>query len=145
MPSIFTNVSPYRSQATISLRSPCIGEEVVGDAVALAGRSVAVQRDCALPVEVHRRPVAVEVVEHWCQHLAAVEYLCGLGALPVHVDDEIGIFGEEQLLTVGVAAVGTVRVGVDQLPDCQAVGLLGRCDLGGGSSWRSSSPFEQRR
>ena len=59
-----------------------VGEEVVGDAVALAGRPVALERDRALAVEVHRRLVAVEVVEHGCERLATVGCRAGLGALP---------------------------------------------------------------
>jgi hypothetical protein len=37
--------------------------------------------------------------------------------------------GEERLLTLGVAAVGAVRVGVEEFADCEAVGRLGRCEL----------------
>ena len=33
------------------------------------------------------------------------------------------------LLPVGVAVIGAVRVGVDELPDREPVGLLGRGDL----------------
>ena len=37
-----------------------IGEQVMGDAVALAGRAITVERDRALAVEVHRGLVAVD-------------------------------------------------------------------------------------
>jgi hypothetical protein len=47
----------------------------MGQAVALAGRPVAVQRDGALPVEMHGDRVLVEVVEHRGQRLAAVQFL----------------------------------------------------------------------
>jgi hypothetical protein len=50
-----------------------LGEQVVGQAVALAGRAIAVQGDRALPVEVGPRLVAVEVVEDRRQSLPAVE------------------------------------------------------------------------
>src|SRR6185295_3678131 len=55
--------------------------EVVSQAIALAGRSAAIQRDLALAVEVRRRVVSVEVIEHRGERLAAVELLRGLGAL----------------------------------------------------------------
>ena len=86
---------------------------MVSDAVALAGRTVAVERDRALAVEVHGRLVAVEVIEHGCQCLAAFEHLRGLRALPVHVHGEVGVLGEQRLLPLRVAAIGAVRIGVD--------------------------------
>ena len=61
----------------IKLALTIFGEQVVGDAVALAGRLVAVERDRGLAVEVHRRVLAVEVIEHRRQRLAAIEHLVG--------------------------------------------------------------------
>jgi hypothetical protein len=107
-----------------------VGEQVVGDAIALAGRSVVIEGDCGLAVQVHRGLVGVEGIEHRRHRLAASESLRGLGALPVHVDDEVGVLGEERLLPVGVAAIGATRIGVDELADRQAVRQLGRCDVG---------------
>src|SRR5580698_4397199 len=46
--------------------------KVMGQAVALAGGPVPVERDSALPVEMHGDGVLVEVVEHWGQRLSAV-------------------------------------------------------------------------
>src|SRR6202020_31891 len=46
-----------------------LGEQVVGDAVALAGCPVPVKLDCALTVEVLCGLVAVEVLEHRGQRL----------------------------------------------------------------------------
>jgi len=89
----------------------------MGDAVALAGGAVAVKGDGALPVEVHRGLGAVEVREDGREGLSAVEYLGRLGALAAHVDHKVGVFGEERFLSVGVATVGAVGVGVDQLLD----------------------------
>ena len=40
-----------------------------------------------------------------------------------------GVRGEQRLLPLGVAAVSAARVGVDQLPNRQAVSLLGWCDF----------------
>ena len=59
--SILANVSRYRSDATMIMRLPVFGEEVVGDRVALTGRAVAVDRDRALPIEVRRRLVAIQI------------------------------------------------------------------------------------
>ena len=44
-----------------------------------------------------------------------------LAALPVHVDDELGLLGEELLLSLGIPAIGAVRVGIDERPNRQAV------------------------
>ena len=77
-----------------------------------------------------RRVVPVEVIEHRGERLAAVELLRGLGALALHVDEEVGVLGEERFLPVGVAAIRAVSVGVEELPDSEAVSRLGRCDLG---------------
>jgi hypothetical protein len=59
-----------------------LGEQVVGDAVALAGRPVPVELDRALTVEVLCGLVPVEVLEYGRQRLAAVEDLGGLGGPP---------------------------------------------------------------
>jgi hypothetical protein len=69
--------------------------------------------------------VAVEVLEHGREALAAVDDLGGLGALTVHVDDEVGVFGEERLLVVRETAIGAVGVGVNELADRQAIRGLG--------------------
>src|SRR6476660_7485407 len=72
------------------------------------------------------RLVLVEVVENRGERLAAVEHVAGFGSFPVHIDSEAGVGGEQRLLPVRVAAIGTVGVGVEQLADGQAVGRLGR-------------------
>ena len=82
------------------------------------------------PFEVHRGLVVVEGIEHRRERLAPTEHLRRLRALAVHVDDEVRIFGEERLLALGVSAVGTVRVRVDELADRQAVRELVLGDLG---------------
>src|SRR3954463_10332439 len=61
--------------------------QVVGQAIALAGRTIPLEGDRALTVEVRCRLVPVEVVEHRGQGLAAVELLRRLGALAFHVDE----------------------------------------------------------
>jgi hypothetical protein len=104
------------------------GEQVVGDAVAPAGRSDAVEWNRVLSVEVHRRLVAVEVIEHWRQRLAPIEHLRGFRALPVHVHDELGVVCEERLLSFGIASVGAMNVDIYELADREAVGLLSRRD-----------------
>jgi hypothetical protein len=52
------------------------------------------------------RLVAVEVLEHRRQRLAAIEHLRGLGALTIHVDDEVGVLGEQHLLLFAEATIG---------------------------------------
>jgi hypothetical protein len=85
----------------------------------------------ALAVEVRRRFVPVEVIEHRGERLPAVQLLRGLGSLSLHVDEEVGVLGEERLLPLGVAAIFAVRVGIEELPDRQAVSHLCWCDLSG--------------
>ena len=99
---------------------------MVGQAVGLPRRAIAVERHGALTVEVHRDLVRVERVEHRRQRLAAVQIVGRVGALAVHVDDEVGVVGEERLLPLGVTRVGAERVGVDELADRQPVRGLGR-------------------
>jgi hypothetical protein len=103
---------------------------VVGDAVADSGRPVAIEGDRALTVEMHRRLVAVEVLEHGRQRLAAVENLRRLSTRALHVHDEVRVLTEERLLALGIAAIRAIRVGVNELADREAVSLLDRCDLG---------------
>jgi hypothetical protein len=47
----------------------------------------------------------------------------------IHVDGKDGVIGEKGLLPFGVAAVGAVRVGVEELAQGEPVGGLGRADL----------------
>ena len=44
------------------------------------------------------------------------------------------VLAEERLLPLGITAIGAVGVGIEELPDRQAVGRLGRCDVGAGHS-----------
>ena len=61
-----------------------------------------------------------------CQRLAAIEHLGWFRALPVHEHDELGVVCEERLLSFGIASVGAMSVGIPQLADREAVGLLSR-------------------
>jgi hypothetical protein len=45
----------------------------------------------------------------------------GVGALAGHVDDEVGVVGEERLLPLGVTSISAERVGVDELADREPV------------------------
>jgi hypothetical protein len=86
-----------------------------------------------LSVEVHRRLVAVQVGEDRGQRLTSLQDVRRLIGLAVHVDGEDRVVGEQRFLSVGVAPVGAVRVGVEQLADRQAIGGLGRCEFSVGS------------
>ena len=96
--------------------------------VGLSRCSVARQReDRALADEVHRRGVLVQVVEDGRERRAGVKLLGRRRILGVHVDDEVGVFREERHLTFRIATIGAVRVGLDELPDGEAIrGLGGR-------------------
>jgi hypothetical protein len=102
--------------------------KVMGQAVALARGPVAVQGDGALPVEMHGRDVLVKVVEHRGQRLPAVQFLGRFLGRQVVEHQEAGVLGEQVQLAPGVAPVGAVRVGVNQLPDSQPVGRFLRRD-----------------
>jgi hypothetical protein len=99
------------------------------DRVAEAGGAITVERDRALAVEVRGRLVLPEVVEDGRQPLSPVDDVARFGALPAQVDREAGIGGEERLLPFGVAGVGAAGVGVEQLPNGEAVGRLGRAQF----------------
>jgi hypothetical protein len=99
---------------------------VVGQAVGLPRRTIPVEGHRALPVEVHRDLVRVQVVEHGRQRLPAMQIVGGVGPLAGHVDDEVRVFGEERLLPLGVTTIGAEGIGVDELADRQPVrGLFG--------------------
>src|SRR4051794_30234163 len=89
--------------------------QVVGQAIALAGRTVALEGNRALTVEVGRHLVPVEVIEQRSQSLALPELLRGLGALAFHVDEEVGVLGEQRLLPLRVATIRAVGVGIKEL------------------------------
>jgi hypothetical protein len=143
LPSILANTSRYRSQCDHDLSEPLFGEDVVGDGVALSRGAVALERDRALSVEVHRGLVAVQVGEDRGQRLTPLQDVRRLVALPVHVDGEDRVVGEQRFLPLGVAPVGAMRVGVEQLADRQAIGGLGRREVSVGSH-RSSLRFGWR-
>ena len=95
---------------------------MVGHAVGLPRRAVAVERHGALAVEVHRDLVRVQIVEHGRQRLPATQIVCRVGALAGHVDDEVRVFGEERLLPLDVTRIGAERVCVDELAERKPVG-----------------------
>src|SRR4051794_3627878 len=99
------------------LADAILGVDMVGDRVALAGGAVPVDGDRALAVEVRRCLVAIEVVEDGCERFASVQDVARLAAFPIHVDGEAGVLGEERLLSFGVAAVGAVRVRIEELAE----------------------------
>src|SRR3954447_2249311 len=98
-----------------------VRRDVVGQAVGLPRRAVAVDPNGALAVEVHCGLVRLQVLEHGCQGLPATQVVRRLGALAGHVDDEVGVVGEERLLPLGVASVRAEGVGIDQLAEGQPV------------------------
>src|SRR5580704_712144 len=95
---------------------------MVSEAVALAGGPVPAQDDGALAIEVHRRLIGVQVVEDRSKILSAMKLLTRLPVAAVHEDDEMSVGGEQRHLSGRIAAVGAMGVGVDQLPNRQAIG-----------------------
>src|SRR5712675_479170 len=44
----------------------------------------------------------------------------------VHIHHEVGVWGEERQLTLRIAAIGAMRVGLDEFPNRKAIGGFGR-------------------
>src|SRR5580692_6641647 len=98
--------------------------DVVGNGVAVSGRAVPVQDDGTLAVEVHRRFVAVQVIEDRRQRLSAFKHGARLAAWAGHVHLEMGVGREECLLTLRITGIGAVGIRVEQLANSQSVGGL---------------------
>jgi hypothetical protein len=70
--------------------------------------------------------VLVQVCEDWSERLARVKLLGRMRIFGVYVHDEMGICGEQRHLTFRIATIGAVGVGLDELPDREAIrGFLG--------------------
>src|SRR5262245_20528692 len=106
------------------LADAVFAEHVVRDRVALAGGVPPVDRDRALAVEVGGDLVALEVLEDGRERLPPFEHVGRLASLTFYVDGEAGVGREEGLLPLGVAAVGAVRVGVEELAQGEPVRSL---------------------
>jgi hypothetical protein len=89
----------------------------------------------------HGGDVLVEVVEHRGQRLPSAQFLGRLLRRQVVEHQEAGVLGEQGQLALGVALVGAVGVGVNQLPDRQPVGRFLRRD---GPVGRHGQPFVVR-
>src|SRR5579864_802405 len=108
------------------------------DRVALAGGPLAVEHHGALPVEMSRRLVLVQGFEDGRKCLTAFEDVGRLGVRAAHVDGEASVGREQGLLPLGIASVGAVSVGIEQLADGETVRGLGGIDLGVNSHERLS-------
>src|SRR6201981_2837428 len=84
--------------------------------------------DGALSDEVRGGVVLVQVCKNRRKRIARVQVHRGLRIFGVHEHHEVCVFCKESPLTLRVATVGAVRVGLDKLPDREAVGSLLRRD-----------------
>jgi hypothetical protein len=92
------------------------------DAVGFARGAIAFQRgDGALPDEMHRRGVLVQVGEDRSERLTRVQLLRGLRVFGLHVDHEMGVAGEQSHLAFRIAAVGAMGVGLNEFADGDAI------------------------
>jgi hypothetical protein len=81
--------------------------------------------------------VAIEVVEDGCEGFSPVQDVGRLATFTVHVNGGAGVVGEERLLAIGVAAVGAVRVRIEELAQCEPVRGPSRRELGvDGPQWK---------
>src|SRR5450432_1059545 len=84
--------------------------------------------DRALSDEVRGGVVLVQVCKNRRKRIARVQIHRGLRIFGVHEHHEVCVFGKESHLTLRVATVGAVRVGLDKLPNREAVGSFLRRD-----------------
>src|SRR6476469_1252982 len=104
-----------------------VDREMMSECIRVAsGSPLAQHEDGALSDEVHGRGVPVQVIEHRSECIARMQFLRWHWILRVHVHDEMRVRREQRHLTLGVAAVGAVRVGLDQLPYGEAIRGFGR-------------------
>ena len=105
-----------------------VDRDVMRQAVRFAGRSFVRQReDRALPDEVRRRIVLVQVCEHRSKRLARPQIHARRWILGVHVDHEVCVRRKERHLAFRVAAIGAVCVRFDEFANREAVrGFSGR-------------------
>jgi hypothetical protein len=85
----------------------------MGNAIAFARRSIAIETDRALAVEMGRRPILVQIREHGNERVTALQHIARHGRAAIHVDMERRILGEERHLPARVAPVGAASIGVD--------------------------------
>jgi hypothetical protein len=91
-------------------------------AVSFTRASVASQsEDRGLSKEVHRGGILVQICEDWGERLAGVQFLRRLGISGIHVHNEMRVWGKERHLTLRVAPVGAMRVGLDKFADSESI------------------------
>src|ERR1700730_11907053 len=96
-------------------------------AVGFPGASVLRQRENrALSDEVGGGVVLIQLGEDRRERLARVQLKSVLWILGVHMHHEVGVRGKERHLAFRIAAIGAMRVGLDELPDREAIGGFGR-------------------
>src|SRR3984893_5317638 len=124
---------------------PAFDRNVMRQAVSFPGAPVAGQReDGALPDEVGGGVVLIQLGEDRSERLARVQLERWLRILGVHVHHEVGVRGKERHLAFRIAAIGAMRVGLNELPDREAIGGL---DRGEGSVFThevTRSPYDSR-
>jgi hypothetical protein len=96
--------------------------DVMRQAVSFSGGSVVRQcEDGVLPDEVRGGVVLVQVSEHWRERFTRVQLHRGLRVLGIHVHHKVGVCHKERHLTFRIATISAVSVGLDKLPDSQAI------------------------
>src|ERR1700746_2992820 len=88
--------------------------------------------DGALSDEVRGGVVLVQVCKNRRKRIARVQIHRALRGFGVHVHHEVCVFSKQSHLTLRVAAVSAVRVGLDEFPDREAIGSF---------LWRDSNVF----
>src|SRR5260370_35858778 len=102
--------------------------------------------DGALADEVRGGVVLVQVCKNRRKRIARVQIHRGLWVFGVHVHHEVCVFGKESHLTLRVATVSAVRVGLDEFPDREAIGSFLRRDSNGLShDYASNMAFAPRK
>src|SRR6266550_3636098 len=75
----------------------------------------------------HGGGVLVQSCKNWSERLARVQLLRRLRILGVHVHDEVRIWSKERHLAFRIAAIGAMRVGLNEFSDRETIcGFAGR-------------------
>jgi hypothetical protein len=106
--------------------SPFNHGQMVGEAIAFAGRMIPVKCYGTLSIEMCRYRVRIQVGENGRQLRPTAKLLRWCGRSYVHEHDKMGIHGKESHLPLGIASVCAMCIGVDQLPDCEPVACFRR-------------------
>ena len=94
----------------------------MSQAIGFASRSIRREgENCALPDEVRGGVVLVELRKNRGKRLPRPQLLGRLRIFCAHIHHKVGVHGEERHLTVRIATIRAVRVGLNELSNCETI------------------------